>query len=163
MLVFLFLPFKTATAGLDGYSQEVNINVNGEKAGSKSYQCCRLKHNIEAWGETFEAGNWVGVPEGAANPEACPDSDPSNYKGTPNWQGICAMEAAYTLSETIRWIGFFVVGFFIFLSTILYATAGANVNRQQKARKWLFTILGGIFIIVLSAFIPSVVRFFIGL
>ncbi len=151
LLALIILPVLTAAA----------ISLNSPPP----IQCCKLKHTISV-GEGDNVSdfksNWLVGPV-TADTANCPMSSIDDVHITPFWAGLCALSGVITVSEIILYIGLLAVGVALVFAGIMYITAAGSPERVKTANEIFKWSLIGVLIAVLSRFIPSLARYFIGI
>ena len=122
--------------------------------------CCKLKHDIDTVAG-WEEGD---VVSGEATGETCYSKGQSFTvtDSTPDWGGVCTMDAVYTVTDFLFWIFLaFTVIMGIYVG-VMFMTAGGNPSQMEKARSMVIYLVIGIVIAIAVKLIPSLARAIIG-
>lgn len=122
--------------------------------------CCELKHDIDT------AAGWL---EGdVVSEEAVGDDCYSKGQtltvtdSTPDWGGVCTMDAVYTVTDFLFWI---FLAFSVIMGVyigVMFMTAGGNPSQMEKARSMVVYLVIGIVVAIAVKLIPSLARAVIG-
>ena len=128
---------------------------------SEPVQCCKLRHDIKIDNEMVHKGD-VAAAEGVTlGSDACP-IDTGNINNQKNWASYCSLDAFLTVADLVRVIAWILTGVVVLAAGVMYATAGDSSQKIEKSKKLLQSAIIGILIIVMSKFIASLGRFFLG-
>lgn len=120
-------------------------------------KCCQLKHKIGP----YNKGDIVGYPYYPTSYIGdCPWEGDINLD--PGWSGYCTLDAVYTFRDWVMRISFIAVFSTLVLSSVFFVTSGGNPQQVAKAKKFLTFAVIGVLIGVGAMFIPSFIRFFLG-
>ena len=144
------------------------IIVDDEKAQKAVAEYCQLKHKIEVGTETFNAGSILADPSCGKLGETCSATEFANSLGTsPNftsgWAGICFLDGIITIKDVVMWLAIIMVVVSLIFAGSMFVFSAGDPNKIDKAKKIFYWSLLGVLIATLSNFIPSVIRFFIGI
>jgi hypothetical protein len=148
--------------------------INPTEHGLEPSQCCKLKHAfcIGGTGDYCSGGriygsssynNIVGSPDaGAYCPLVSYETVPTGGR-TPNWAGLCMLDAIVTIADWIFYITMLTTAVALVFAGFILVTSGWSPDRVAKAKKVFWYSLLGVLVAVGAKFIPALARFFIGI
>ncbi|MDO8524563.1 MAG: pilin [bacterium] len=141
-------------------------------AQSDLNECCKVTNKIEGVGSTPINGTaatpiFVGptVASGAAAPTcllATGGTQVASVVGVESWGMVCLLNTVYTVTNWIFYLLTILAVLMIIYGGFVYITAAGDPAKATSAKGILTFAIIGLAIALLAKFIPSLVRFILG-
>jgi len=127
--------------------------------------CCVLKHDITIGEDDVPSGSVVGAPDQEnpwcdINRDGAPDGIDLHYT---NWGLFCLLDSVMTVTDWIFYILLLVVVVMIVIGAFMFMTAAGDPEKAGKAKTLIIYAIIGLVIALVAKFIPSIVRYIIGM
>ena len=157
LILVIIFGFLIGTVGIASAQSDIN-------------ECCKVTNNIEGVGDTVD-GSATPVFVGPKTDSPCDtdgngiidNQDTGTIVARSDWAMLCLLNTVFTVTNWIFYILTLLAVLFIIYGGFTYLTSSGDPTKSAKGKGILTYAIIGLAIALLAKFVPSLVKFVLGM